>query len=77
MKNVSFIVISYLITRHVLVADFFPSTTTLDLEKLFGDFKDRGVVIRWVNDTAALAVFRTPYLQLLLRPQTGFVVSIH
>lgn len=48
-------------TRHVLVlADFMPSTTTMDLEKLLVDFKDRGVVIRWVNDTVALAVFRTP-----------------
>lgn len=48
-------------TRHVLVlSDFSPSTRTIDLERLFDDFKDRGVVIRWVNDTTALAVFRTP-----------------
>ena len=48
-------------TRHVLVlADFSPSTRTTDLERLFGDFRDRGIVIRWVNDTVALAVFRTP-----------------
>ncbi|XVF47007.1 hypothetical protein PTKIN_Ptkin03bG0074500 [Pterospermum kingtungense] len=48
-------------TRHVLVlADFSPSTRTIDLEKLFEDFRVRGVVIRWVNDTTALAVFRTP-----------------
>ena len=48
-------------TRHVLVlADFSPSTRTIDLEKLFEDFRDRGVVIRWVNDTTALAVFQTP-----------------
>ena len=47
--------------RHVLVlADFPPSTRTIDLEKLFQDFKDQGFVIRWVNDTTALAVFRTP-----------------
>lgn len=32
----------------------------MDLEKLFEKFKDRGVAIRWVNDTVALAVFRTP-----------------
>lgn len=48
-------------THHVLVlADFPPSTGTIELEKLFEDFKDHGVVIRWVNDTIALAVFRTP-----------------
>ncbi|KAG6682226.1 hypothetical protein I3843_13G113200 [Carya illinoinensis] len=48
-------------TRHVLVlADFPPSTKTIELEKLFQDFADRGFVIRWVNDTTALAVFRTP-----------------
>ncbi|KAK8596066.1 hypothetical protein V6N13_000724 [Hibiscus sabdariffa] len=48
-------------TQHVLVlADFSPSTRTQDLEKLFENFRDRGVVIRWVNDTTALAVFRTP-----------------
>lgn len=48
-------------TQHVLVlADFPPSTTTIELEKLFQDFGDRGVVIRWVNDTVALAVFQTP-----------------
>lgn len=48
-------------TRHVLVlADFPPRTRTIDLEKLFEDFNDHGVVIRWVNDTVALAVFRTP-----------------
>ncbi|KAK9156863.1 hypothetical protein Scep_003437 [Stephania cephalantha] len=48
-------------TGHVLVlADFPPSTRTTDLEKLFESFKDRGVAIRWVNDTVALAVFRNP-----------------
>lgn len=48
-------------THHVLVvADFPPSTRTIELEKLFDDFRDHGVVIRWVNDTTALAVFRTP-----------------
>ncbi|KAK8489043.1 hypothetical protein V6N11_013204 [Hibiscus sabdariffa] len=52
-------------TQHVLVlADFSPSTRTQDLEKLFENFRDRGVVIRWVNDTTALAVFRTPSIAL-------------
>ncbi|KAG2674314.1 hypothetical protein I3843_13G113200 [Carya illinoinensis] len=52
-------------TRHVLVlADFPPSTKTIELEKLFQDFADRGFVIRWVNDTTALAVFRTPAIAL-------------
>ncbi|KAG4921558.1 hypothetical protein JHK82_050515 [Glycine max] len=45
-------------TSHVLVlADFSPSTRTTELEKLFENFKDHGFVIRWVNDTVALAVF--------------------
>jgi hypothetical protein len=30
------------------------------LEKIFEKFGDHGVAIRWVNDTSALAVFRTP-----------------
>ncbi|KAK9734622.1 hypothetical protein RND81_04G152600 [Saponaria officinalis] len=48
-------------TRHVLVLDGFdPRTTTTDLEKLYEDFRERGFAIRWVNDTLALAVFRTP-----------------
>ncbi|XP_028808300.1 coiled-coil domain-containing protein R3HCC1L [Neltuma alba] len=66
-------------TRHVLVlADFLPSTRTIDLEKLFEDFKDRGVVIRWVNDTVALAVFRTPSIALeaLNRIRYPFTVRI-
>ncbi|KAB2012745.1 hypothetical protein ES319_D09G111900v1 [Gossypium barbadense] len=54
--------------HHVLVlADFSPSTRTADLEKLFEDFRDRGVAIRWVNDTTALAVFRTPSVALEAR----------
>ncbi|CAH9133121.1 unnamed protein product [Cuscuta epithymum] len=49
-------------SHHVLVlADFPPSTRTTDLEKLLQKHKDQ-VVIRWVNDTVALAVFRTPSL---------------
>lgn len=48
-------------TRHVLVLyDFSPSTCTADLERIFEKFGDHGVAIRWVNDTVALAVFRTP-----------------
>ncbi|KAM5584942.1 coiled-coil domain-containing protein R3HCC1L [Rosa sericea] len=55
-------------TRHILVlADFPPSTRTIELENLFEDFRDRGVVIRWVNDTVALAVFRTPAIALEAR----------
>ncbi|RZC84164.1 hypothetical protein C5167_046949 [Papaver somniferum] len=52
-------------TSHVLVlADFPPSTRTMELEKLFESFRDRGFVIRWVNDTVALAVFKTPSIAL-------------
>uniref|UniRef100_A0ACD5WQ03 Uncharacterized protein n=1 Tax=Avena sativa TaxID=4498 RepID=A0ACD5WQ03_AVESA len=48
-------------TRHVLVLYDFPSSTrTTDLERIFDKFGDHGVAIRWVNDTVALAVFRTP-----------------
>ncbi|KAM0863761.1 hypothetical protein ACQ4PT_044395 [Festuca glaucescens] len=48
-------------TRHVLVLYDFPSSTrTTDLERIFEKFGDHGVAIRWVNDTIALAVFRTP-----------------
>ncbi|MCL7029295.1 hypothetical protein MKW94_021453 [Papaver nudicaule] len=50
-------------TSHVLVlADFPTSTRTMELEKLFESFK--GFVIRWVNDTVALAVFKTPSIAL-------------
>ncbi|GAB2285610.1 hypothetical protein Dimus_020053 [Dionaea muscipula] len=52
-------------TRHVLILDGFqPSSTTSDLEKLFGKFKDHEFVIRWINDTVAMAVFCTPSLAL-------------
>jgi hypothetical protein len=48
-------------TGHVLVLSHFsPSTRTTDLEKIFEDIKNCDFVIRWVNDTVALAVFRTP-----------------
>ncbi|KAL0418361.1 UNVERIFIED_CONTAM: hypothetical protein Sradi_1249600 [Sesamum radiatum] len=51
-------------THHVLVlSDFPPSTRTTDLEKLLEKFKD-GFVIRWVNDTTSLAVFKTPSIAL-------------
>ncbi|XP_020107434.1 coiled-coil domain-containing protein R3HCC1L isoform X2 [Ananas comosus] len=62
-------------TSHVLVVyDFPPSTRTTELEKIFEDFRDRGVAIRWVNDTVALAVFRTPSVDLeppYPRPKTS------
>ncbi|KNA25227.1 hypothetical protein SOVF_008470 isoform B [Spinacia oleracea] len=52
-------------TRHALVLDgFHTSTTTTDLERLFEDFRDRGFSIRWINDTLALVVFRTPSIAL-------------
>lgn len=52
-------------TRHVVIlADFPPSTTTIDLENLLKNFKDHRFVIRWVNDTVALAVFRSPTIAL-------------
>ncbi|OMO76918.1 Nucleotide-binding, alpha-beta plait [Corchorus olitorius] len=66
-------------TRHVLVlADFSPSTRTTDLEKLFVDFNDRVFVIRWVNDTTALAVFRTPSIALEAcnRVQCPFTIRV-
>ncbi|XP_068663784.1 uncharacterized protein [Aristolochia californica] len=48
-------------TGHVLVlSGFAPSTLTTDLENMFKDFRDQGIAIRWVNDTTALAVFRSP-----------------
>ncbi|XP_020572813.1 coiled-coil domain-containing protein R3HCC1L [Phalaenopsis equestris] len=48
-------------TSHVIVLyDFPPTTRTTQLEMLFDKFRERGFVIRWVNDTVALAVFRTP-----------------
>ncbi|CAA7404446.1 unnamed protein product [Spirodela intermedia] len=48
-------------TGHVLVLYDFPqSTRTTDLEKIFEAFREDGFAIRWVNDTCALAVFRTP-----------------
>ncbi|XP_073146168.1 uncharacterized protein [Henckelia pumila] len=61
-------------TRHVLVlAGISPNTRTTDLEKALDKFKDR-FVIRWVNDTTALAVFGTPSADLeppRPRPQTS------
>ncbi|KAL3620249.1 hypothetical protein CASFOL_035161 [Castilleja foliolosa] len=47
-------------TRHALVLAGLPlSTRTTELEKLLEKFKDL-FVIRWVNDTSALAVFKSP-----------------
>ncbi|XP_039121373.1 R3H and coiled-coil domain-containing protein 1-like [Dioscorea cayenensis subsp. rotundata] len=51
-------------TRHVIVLYDFPqSTRTTDLEKLLERFKEHGFAIWWVDDTTALAVFRTPEIE--------------
>ncbi|GFP97165.1 coiled-coil domain-containing protein r3hcc1l, partial [Phtheirospermum japonicum] len=64
-------------TRHVLVlADFPPSTRTTDLEKLLVKFKDL-FVIRWVNDTAALVVFRTPSVALEASNSIQCTFTVH
>lgn len=48
-------------TRHALVMeDFQPSMTTCGLESMLEKFNYHDVVIRWINDTTALAIFRTP-----------------
>lgn len=61
-------------TRHILVlASLNLSTRTTDLERLLGSFKDR-FVIRWVNDTTALAVFRTPSDGMIIACLFGFVI---
>ncbi|KAL9258027.1 hypothetical protein AKJ16_DCAP04731, partial [Drosera capensis] len=39
----------------------------VDLEKIFLDFKDHESVIRWINDTVAIAVFQSPSLALKAR----------
>ncbi|KAL9993785.1 putative Coiled-coil domain-containing protein R3HC1/R3HCL [Helianthus debilis subsp. tardiflorus] len=52
-------------TRHALVLeDFQPSMTTSGLDNMLEKFNYHDVVIRWVNDTTALAVFRTPAIAL-------------
>ncbi|ESQ42170.1 hypothetical protein EUTSA_v10013868mg [Eutrema salsugineum] len=66
-------------TRHVLVlTGFSPSLRTTDLEKLFEDFKDSGFIIRWVNDTTALAVFKTPStaLEACKNVQCSFTIRV-
>lgn len=66
-------------TRHVLVlTDFSPNLRTTDLERLFVDFKDSGFLIRWVNDTTALAVFKTPStaLEACKRVQCSFTIRV-
>ncbi|XP_050369851.1 uncharacterized protein LOC126787971 isoform X2 [Argentina anserina] len=64
-------------THYILVLSGFPpSTRTIELENLFEDFKDRGVVIRWVNDTVALAVFRTPAIVRVLDEDDTLLSSI-
>ncbi|XP_071723884.1 uncharacterized protein [Rutidosis leptorrhynchoides] len=65
--------------RHVLVlADFSPTLRTMDLEKLFANFTDRGVSIRWINDTTALAVFSNPSaaLEAQNKVQCSFTVRV-
>ncbi|KAK8951006.1 hypothetical protein KSP39_PZI004625 [Platanthera zijinensis] len=48
-------------TSHVILLYDFPSTTRIKyLESLFENFWERGVAIRRVSYTVALAVFRTP-----------------
>ncbi|XP_024973734.1 uncharacterized protein LOC112512123 [Cynara cardunculus var. scolymus] len=52
-------------TRHALVLeDFQPSMTTTGLENMLEKYNYHDVVIRWVDDTTALAVFRTPSIAL-------------
>lgn len=64
-------------THHVLVlADFPPSTKTTDLEKVLERFKDSGVAIRWVNDTVALAVFRSPSMALEASTKISFPFTV-
>lgn len=64
-------------THHVLVLDGFqPSTTTSDLERLFEDFRDRGFSIRWIHDTLALAVFRTPSVAVEARNSLKCTFSV-
>ncbi|XP_019199364.1 PREDICTED: coiled-coil domain-containing protein R3HCC1L isoform X2 [Ipomoea nil] len=64
-------------TSHVLVlADFPTSTRTTDLEKLLEKHKDQ-VVIRWVNDKVALAVFRTPSEALEASSSIQWPFSMH
>jgi hypothetical protein len=65
-------------TRHVLVLYDFPSSTrTTDLERIFDKFGDHGVAIRWVNDTIALAVFRTPSSGNLGLTVISDILSVH
>ncbi|KAJ4979193.1 hypothetical protein NE237_009973 [Protea cynaroides] len=66
-------------TDHALVLDGFPpSMKTTDLEKLFVDYTDCGVAIRWVNDTVALAVFQNPSIanKALNSIRCSFVVRL-
>lgn len=64
-------------TRHALVLDgFHTSTTTTDLERLFEDFRDRGFSIRWINDTLALVVFRTPSIGTFCLSRMILVIEI-
>lgn len=52
-------------TRHALVMEGFqPSMTTSGLENMIDKFTSHDSVIRWLNDTTALAVFTTPAIAL-------------
>lgn len=52
-------------TRHALVLEGFqPSMTTSGLENLLEKFISHDFVIHWLNDSTALAVFRTPAIAL-------------
>lgn len=49
--------------EHVLLIDgFSPMMKTKDLEDLIRPCSGQGVSIRWIDDTSAAAVFRTPAL---------------
>ncbi|KAG0502231.1 hypothetical protein HPP92_002303 [Vanilla planifolia] len=49
-------------TSHAIVLyDFLPNTRTIQLEKLFDSYIERWGCHSWINDTTAIAVFRTPF----------------
>ncbi|XP_052190499.1 uncharacterized protein LOC127800104 isoform X1 [Diospyros lotus] len=70
--------LKYGVSHALVLADFPPSTKTADLEKLLENFKNQGFVIRWINDTTALAVFRTQKIALEAcnRIQCTFTVRV-
>lgn len=53
-------------TRHAVVLEGFQANmSTSGLENLLDKFVSHDFVIRWVNDTTAFAVFRTPAIGML------------